>query len=163
MTNPENPSNWSDPTYQPPPVQQPYPSAPSEAGYPYGDPSTYPTTTPSYTPTPYYAPQPGYAPGMAYGQPPYVVARPPTNGLAIAAMVCALAGLATAISFPVGAILGHIALRQLRERGEEGEGFAKTGIIVGWIGTGLYVLCCGAYLIFFASLFSAGAFSTPPS
>jgi hypothetical protein len=64
----------------------------------------------------------------------------PTNGLAIAAMVVALVGFG-----PVGAVMGHIARRQIRETGEQGDGFALAGIIVGWIVTGLWVV----YILFF--------------
>jgi hypothetical protein len=83
-----------------------------------------------------------------------VVAKP-TNGLAIAAMICSLAGFVVGISFPIGAILGHVARKQIRETGEQGEGFALAGIIIGWIGTGLFVLCCGGYLVFFVGMFGA--------
>jgi hypothetical protein len=82
-----------------------------------------------------------------YGYPAYAYpAAAPTNGLAIAALVCALAGLAVGISAPVGAILGHIARRQIRERGEQGDGMALAGIIVGWILTGIMALCCAGYI-----------------
>src|SRR5262245_53824683 len=158
MTNPENQSNWSDPTYQPPaPSAEPWsgasPAATPEPGYQYADPSVYPTTTPSYAPAPYYAP-PGYAPGQPYGQPTYVVS-PPTNGLAIASMIVSLVGFG-----PVGAILGHIARRQIRERGEQGDGFALAGIIVGWVITAFWVLCCGFYIVGFATFGLAGIGNT---
>ena len=54
-----------------------------------------------------------------------------------------------------GAILGHISLKQVRETGEQGESYAKAGIIVGWIGTGLLILCGIGYIAFFAALFSS--------
>jgi hypothetical protein len=66
-------------------------------------------------------------------------------------MICSLAGFMTWLSFPVGAILGHMALNRIRETGEEGEGYAKAGIIVGWIGTGLLVLACGLGIALFAT------------
>jgi hypothetical protein len=154
MTNPENQSQgqWSDPTYPPAPPAWPAPPGPDPAAP--GAPA-YPAY--QAPPPPYAAPPPPYGGAPGYGG---YVAAPPTNGLAIAAMVCALAGLITAISFPVGAILGHVALKQLRERGEQGEGFAKTGIIVGWIGTALMVLCCGGYIFVLAGLAGSGAFVT---
>lgn len=101
-----------------------------------------PPTYPAYqTPANPY----GSAPG--YGGAPYPVSRP-TNGLALASMIVSLAGLVSCIGFPVGAILGHIALRQVRENNQEGETYAKVGIIVGWIGTGLGVLGCIGYFVF---------------
>jgi hypothetical protein len=66
--------------------------------------------------------------------------------MAIASLVCSLAGLATGISAPVGAILGHVARRQIRERGEQGDGMALTGIIVGWVLTGIFIVCCAGYI-----------------
>ena len=75
------------------------------------------------------------------------VARP-TNGLALASMIVSLAGIISCIGFPVGAILGHVALKQVRENNQEGETYAKVGIIVGWIGTGLGVLGCIGYFVF---------------
>ena len=72
--------------------------------------------------------------------PPYPYPyQPRTNGLAIASLVCSVAGVATCVSAPVGAILGHVARKQIRERGEAGDGMALAGIIVGWILTGLLV------------------------
>jgi hypothetical protein len=41
---------------------------------------------------------------------------------------------------PLGAVLGHIALRQIRERGEHGRGLAMAGVIIGWIGIAVVVL-----------------------
>jgi hypothetical protein len=82
---------------------------------------------------------------------PYPVA-PPTNGLAIASLVCSIAGVATCVSAPVGAVLGHVARRQIRERGEAGDGLALAGIIVGWVLTGLLL----AYLLVMAVVIILG-------
>jgi hypothetical protein len=60
----------------------------------------------------------------------------------------------TCISAPVGAILGHVARRQIRERGEGGDGMALTGIIVGWVTVGLAALGVLAFVIFFVWLAS---------
>ncbi|WP_338037137.1 DUF4190 domain-containing protein [Natronosporangium hydrolyticum] len=53
----------------------------------------------------------------------------------------------------VGAILGHVGLKQCRERGEGGRGMALTGVIVGWIGAGLSVLLLLAAILFFTTSF----------
>ena len=138
MTTPQSPGQWPDPTYQSP-----------TPGWPASGSEPPPPTGPAY-PTYQVPPQasaPGYGTAPGYGQPgPYVVAARPTNGMALAAMIVALAGLVTCIAFPVGAVLGHIALKQVRQTGEQGEGYAKTGIIVGWIGTGLAIVGCGLYV-----------------
>ena len=109
--------------------------------YPYDQPPPQPGG--AQPPPPPSTPQP---PPQPFGsQPPYPGAAtpPPTNVMAIVSLICSLAGLIVGISAPVGAILGHIALKQIRERGEQGEGMAKAGIIVGWVLTGLFLLCCG--------------------
>jgi uncharacterized membrane protein len=63
--------------------------------------------------------------------------------MAIVALVCSLAGVITAVSAPIGAVLGHLALRQIGQTGEEGASLAKAAIWVGWIITGLIVaICC---------------------
>jgi hypothetical protein len=120
MSQPQPYGDWPDPHQQP--TQIPYPAAS------YGAPAS----------------PPGYG-VPAYPYPAYP-APAPTNGLAIAALVCALAGLVVGISAPIGAILGHVARRQIRERGEQGDGMALAGIIVGWILTGIMALCCVGYI-----------------
>lgn len=99
-------------------------------------------TSPEY---PYgQTPQPGSVPPAPPYSGNYGGYPPKTNTLAIVSLVCALGGLIIGIAAPIGAILGHVALKQIRERGEQGEGMAKAGIIIGWILTGLMVLaCCG--------------------
>jgi hypothetical protein len=148
MTYP--PSGGTPDPYQP---QQPYgqgydPNAPAS-----GQPGAYGTPT-SGQPGPYGSPQ--YpASGQPYGQnpygqpqyPPYGAPQARTNGLAIASLVCSLAGLLTCISAPVGIVLGHIAMKQIRETGEQGEGMAKAGLWVGYIFTILGILGIAAYII----------------
>ncbi|MER7166130.1 DUF4190 domain-containing protein [Micromonospora sp. NPDC000207] len=87
---------------------------------------------------------PGYPPGgYGYGYPP----APRTNSLALASLILSLVGVASCITAPIGAILGHIAQKQIRETGESGEGFAKAGIIVGWIITAFMVLAILFYVV----------------
>lgn len=141
---------------QPPPYGEwPDPSAPRSGGWPDPHPpSAAPSDRPpSEVPTQLDFPAGAYGtPGQAppgYGYPPgYAYPAPPsTNGMAIAALVCSLAGFATCLSAPVGAILGHVARRQIRERGQQGDGMALAGIIVGWILTGLMVAFCGLGIV----------------
>jgi len=51
---------------------------------------------------------------------------------------------------PIGIVFGHLAKKQIRESGEEGDGLATAGLVVSYIFTGIYVLslvlCCGSYL-----------------
>ena len=124
--------------------------APS-AGY------TYPTTA--------------YAGGYAgYGVPPtgpYVVyPQPKTNGMAVASMVVSIVGAVLLICYgvggllgAVGAVLGHIARRQIRERSEGGDGMAVAGIVVGWVAFGLAIIVVG----FFVALIAVALNATPPT
>jgi hypothetical protein len=151
MTNPPQ-SGWSDPTQ--PGWADPTPSDPNVAGPPpagWADPTQpgvpVPLDAGGYPSAPTTAP--AYPYPVQYGQPVYVqpvVVSPPTNGLAIASLVCAVLGLG-----PVAAILGHVARRQIRETGEQGDGMALAGVIVGWITTGIWVCVCGGYFAFFAA------------
>ncbi|MEU8252642.1 DUF4190 domain-containing protein [Micromonospora inaquosa] len=162
MTNPPPPGNWNDPTWSAQPSSpapdptlvagQPVPAQPGPVD-PYGPADPYAPVDPyagaqppAAQPMPSYAP-PGYAPtgyppqyaGYGYPQPPK------TNGLAIAAFVLAMLGFTSCITAPVGAILGHVAQKQIRLSGEGGAGIAKAAIIVGWILTGFLVLILAFY------------------
>jgi hypothetical protein len=147
---------WSDPTASaapaPPsdfaPLTQPL--APS--GYAPLAPSGYPPLDPAYPPAQYPVTAPpaaygGYAGYGAYAPPGayqvYPVA-PKTNGLATASMIVSIVSIGFlfcyglgAIVGIVGAILGHIARRQIRTRGEAGAGMALAGIITGWVATAI--------------------------
>jgi hypothetical protein len=71
--------------------------------------------------------------------------------MAIVSLVLSLSGLLVWLTAPVGAVLGHVARKQIKERGEQGEGMALAGIIVGWIITGLGLLGC-CFFIFAIAL-----------
>jgi len=96
----------------------------------------------------------------AYGQAAGYRA-PPTNTMAIVGMVLSLAGLLVGITAIVGAILGHVALGQIKRTGEGGRAFALTAVIAGWIITGFWLLIIIVYIIFFAIFFTSyGAYSS---
>ncbi|MFC7342153.1 DUF4190 domain-containing protein [Saccharopolyspora griseoalba] len=71
---------------------------------------------------------------------------PRNNGLAIASMCVSLGALITCYGAlligPVGAILGHVALSQIKKAPQQqlGRGMALTGVIVGWALFGLWLL-----------------------
>ncbi|MEU8152093.1 DUF4190 domain-containing protein [Micromonospora sp. NPDC048986] len=162
MTNPPPPGNWSDPTWSAQPSSpapdptvvagQPVPPQPGPvdpyAPDPYAPVDPYAGAKhPATQPMPGYAP-PGYTPpGYPPQYPGYGYPQPPkTNGMAIAAFVLALIGFTSCITAPIGAILGHVAQKQIRLSGEGGAGMAKAAIIVGWILTGLLVLVIAIYV-----------------
>lgn len=100
---------------------------------PYGVPAYAPPPYPAQPYPPYQAqPYQGY-PAQGYPAQGYPAGRG-TNGMAIGALVAALVGIfACGIGAVVGAILGHIALNQIKKSGEDGRGMALAGVIVGWI------------------------------
>jgi hypothetical protein len=88
---------------------------------------------------PYYPPQgQQYYPPYQQPYPPYPVA-PPTNGLAVAALVCGIAQFITGITFIPAIICGHLARRQIRRTGEQGDGMALAGLILGYVGGALFI------------------------
>jgi hypothetical protein len=112
-----------------------------------------PGQQPGPPPPPPYGQQPG-SPYQPYGGPPspyggYPTA-PQTNGLAIASLVVSLGSVLLCCWFPgiVGAIMGHVARKQIRQQpNQTGEGMALAGIIVGWIAFGLAVLGSILYIV----------------
>lgn len=85
-----------------------------------------------------------------YGQPgPYMqvgagwpqMAGRRTNGLAIAALCCAIGQVIAGPFAGIAAIvLGSISLKQIRLSGEDGRGMAITGLVLGIVGTIVVVL-----------------------
>lgn len=71
-----------------------------------------------------------------------------TNTLAIVSLI-----LAFFVPL-VGAILGHVAMGQIKKTGEQGRGIALAGVIIGWVFTALSIL---AAVLFFIPLFILGA------
>ena len=112
-------------------MPDPY-SQPQDPQQPYQQPAQPP-----------YAPYAPYAAPPPYGYAPYVPPRP-TNGLAIAAMICGIVGVCSPIGI-LALIFGNIAKRQIRETGEQGDGMATAGVVLGWIGVAvlLWVLVVG--------------------
>ena len=107
--------------------------------------------TVAYSPPPeqpYYGPQPSYPP---YQQPypPYAAypPAPPTNGLAIAALVCGVGGFVIGLSFIPAIICGHLARRQIRQTGEQGAGMALAGLILGYVGTALFIVLIAVFVL----------------
>ncbi|WP_163511061.1 DUF4190 domain-containing protein [Fodinicola acaciae] len=111
-----------------------------------------------YDPYQQQQPQPTTGYGYGGGYPP----TRSTNALAIVSMVLSILGIFACGALSLaGAICGHIAINQVRERNEEGEGFAKAGIIVGWIATGLWVVGVVLYILFIVGLVVWGVSQTP--
>ena len=86
-----------------------------------------------------YTSPPGQRYYPPYQQPrqPYAPA-PPTNGMAVTALVCGVASFVVGITFIPAIIFGHIAQRQIRRTGEQGGGLALAGLILGYVGGALF-------------------------
>ena len=78
-------------------------------------------------PAPYGQPYP-----LPHGYP--LVQR--TNGMAIASMVLGILWLYW-IGSVLALVFGYMAKKQIRERGDAGDGMATAGIVLGWIGVGI--------------------------
>jgi hypothetical protein len=128
-----------EPQNQPQAPQAPQYSAP-QAPQPPQQPQQY--AQPQYTAPqqPYAAPQPAYAPA------------PPTNTLAIIALVGSFF-----ISL-VGVICGHIALKQIARTGEGGRGLALAGLIIGYVGIAVWVIVIIFYVFIIGFAISASSY-----
>jgi hypothetical protein len=134
--NPNDPYGQQNPYGQ----QQPDPYA-----NPYGPPPGSPAA-----PQAYGQPQPPYAqPQSPYAQ-PYPAAAP-TNTMAILSLVFAF------VFAPLGIVFGHMAKKQIRERGEGGDGLATAGLVLGYIFSGIYLVLCCVYGIIAIAAINSGA------
>lgn len=136
---PDDPERHQTPDREPPgePDTPPEPDEPPPPAGPAPE-SAAPGTMPSAgMPPPVGAPPPG-APPPPGGQQGYAYApRPPGyNVMAILALVFAF------VFAPVGIVLGHVAKRQIRQSGEQGDTMATVGLVLSYVFTGLVVLAC---------------------
>ncbi len=103
-------------------------------------------------------PQGGYA-AAPQGQYPYAAptgAR--TNVLALISMIASILGLVwmlPVVGSIVGVVLGHMARKQIAQTGEQGAGMATAGLVIGYIGLGLFVAGVALYIGIFALSFAA--------
>jgi len=127
------------------------PAPPPAAGYP---PPAYPPPgyAPEYPPAPGYEQPPVYGgppyPPGGYGPPPYAGGYYPpaeypggygpqagmqagTNGLAIASLISAFAGVFCCVGSIAAIVLGTIALDQIKRTRQEGYSLAVAGIVIG--------------------------------
>jgi hypothetical protein len=62
------------------------------------------------------------------------VAPRSTNGMAIASMVCGIGGCLTCgLSSVPAVVLGHSAKSKIRQTGEDGDGMATAGLVLGYL------------------------------
>ncbi len=123
-----------------------------------GTPSLSPESQPSWPPAGGGYPPPGYpypypAAGQYPGYPPPGVASAPRNGMGIAALVVAIAGIVTALSVIGGVVLGIVAVilgfvgRGRAKRGEaDNGGVAIAGIVLGALAVIAGIGCIFVYV-----------------
>ena len=74
-----------------------------------------------------------------------------TSNLAVWSLVSSILGVTglPIIGSIVGLVLGYMAKREIDASGGvlEGRGLAKAGIIIGWIGVGIFVLSLCAFVV----------------
>ncbi len=58
----------------------------------------------------------------------------PSNGLAVASLLCGIAGTILVVPTVAAVVLGHRARGQIRRSGETGEAAATTGAVLGYLG-----------------------------
>jgi Domain of unknown function (DUF4190) len=131
-----------------------YPPAPGSPD-PYGQQNPYGQQPDPYNP---YGASPGSPAAPQYGQPPqspyaqpYPPAAPATNTMAILSLVFAF------VFSPLGIVFGHMAKKQIRERGEGGDGLATAGLVLGYIFTGLYAVICCIYGVVIIAAINSGS------
>lgn len=155
---PQNPGQpYGEQPFQQPYGQQPYGEQPyQQPQQPYGQ-QPYQQPYGEQVQQPYAQPYGQYP--QSYAQ-PYAVPARPTNAMAIVSLVSSLVGLfiVPIIGSIVAVITGPMGRRQIRETGENGDGMALAGIIVGWAGLGLWIL--GGLLFIIPFVFIAAAAST---
>ncbi|TDT34410.1 DUF4190 domain-containing protein [Naumannella halotolerans] len=145
----------------------------SDSGYGasgYAEPDGYGQPSSGYSDSGYGAS--GYAEPDGYGQPsnygdhgygqsyqpdlvqpaapyPYLAPRP-TNALAIVSLCCGLGSFVVGISWIVGIITGHLALRQIARTGEQGHGLAVAGLIVSYLFGAFFAAIVAIYIVVIA-------------
>jgi len=144
----------------PPSPAAPAAAVPTAPVYPGG--ATYPGTSPGGTyPGGTYPggtyPAPGYGTAYGYGPP----ATRPTNGLAIASLVCGILGLVSCLMVTgiPAIVMGVVARRQIRHSNgtQQGDGMALAGIITGAVATAISLVLIGFYVVIFGILATAAS------
>lgn len=129
----------------------PPPPAPSNTT-PYG-------ASPGYGTAPVYGAAPGYSATQPYTAAPAYGSYRPTNALAWVSLGLAVGAMLLGTLASIAAVIcGHIARRQIRETGQQGDGLAVAGLVVGYLGIAVSVLL----VVFFVVLFAGFGISTVP-
>jgi hypothetical protein len=89
-------------------------------------------------------PAPAVPPAFLPGAPPYMPLAAPvpaTNGQAIASLVCGICTPFTGgLSAVPAIVLGHMARSRIRQTGQQGDGLAIAGLIIGYLAVAGFAL-----------------------
>ncbi|MGR2752102.1 DUF4190 domain-containing protein [Agromyces arachidis] len=135
-----------------PPAPSPTLPLPLGATRPDGSPDSVATQVAAYgpgVPSPY-----AVAPAWAPPAPPHNVLAWVSFGLAIGGVLFGLLATIPAI------VCGHLARRQIAERGEAGGPAALAGLIIGYALTALIVLGIGLYVLLLVFMITAAGASS---
>ncbi|GAB3144207.1 hypothetical protein GCM10027290_22020 [Micromonospora sonneratiae] len=141
---PQEPTRPPDPYGQPPESGAPQHGQYGQPGP--GQPGQYDQPGPGQYGHGQYGQEQYGPPGHGqYGQPP---GYPPSGpGRSSGTNVMAILSLVFAFVFaPAGIVLGHIARKQIRQSGEQGEQLALWGLILGYVFTALYLIACCSWV-----------------
>lgn len=86
-------------------------------------------------------PVPAFGPPVPATFLPYAQPVPKTNSYAIGSLACGIAGLMLALPAVPAVVLGHMARKQIKRTGEQGEGMAVAGLVMG------YVVCAAMAIV----------------
>ena len=142
MTWPQGGDPYGQQQQPPPGGYDPYAqqqSAQPYSGQPY---SSQPYSVQPYAQAPYYPP-----------------AAAKTNTMAILSLIFSLVSLfiIPILAAILGVIFGHVGKKQIKETGENGDGLATAGLVIGYISLGLWVVGCGCYIAFIGGMLGLGA------
>jgi hypothetical protein len=86
--------------------------------------------------------QPPPPPPPPFGSPGAVPASAGNNGMAVAALVCGIAGFLCIIPAILGIIFGFVAKGQIRDSGgvQGGDGMATAGIVLGFVWVAISII-----------------------
>jgi hypothetical protein len=129
------------------------------AGYPGGQEavSVYGSAPASYGggPSGYTAPV-----SYGYGAPVGYVQAPPTNTLALISLIMSIAGFMSGGLFSIaGIIMGHLGKSQIKRTGENGNGLATWGLILGYGSLVVWALFWIGYILFILGFVALGIFT----
>jgi len=114
--------------FPPPPAGYP-PPYPNPGSSPYPDPGYGAQSYPPPSPYGTYPPPPAGYPGAEYGYGAPV--QQGTNTMAIASLVASILGACCGLGSIIGIVLGIVALNQIKQTRQAGQGLAIAGIAVG--------------------------------